>query len=469
MDLNQDYSENHGVYHGSKSYGRDVDANTVIDEADTLFEAIGNYGEAVYTGPGRKVAEELALSVASWRLKEVYGLRTDTGKRTLRHLIIFGGTGTKKSSMINFFLEKLFTGSLKIGDADIATGASISGTVTDQTVTVSPLTRNDVVKLEWDSLVKGSPDIQDVMNKALEEGVISKHTATISNVSDEVREAKSKIEQANSDSGIDAFRTDDETDISLRARRAIKKEEKFGLEFEGSKMNSELDSVLIGVCHLDSEFWTVYDRSFYRRMFPVYIDPPSRDWDKELEHRRGNKSADISGLREQLSDRLLVDLDEDRFPVPNPEFFSSGVKDIIGTDDSSIHNTMFITAVAKALLDGKVEDGEIQLDRDVQNWLRERIENQYQLDISELNDTVNPTHNATNQARKYRKQARKMDLIEIIEDNEEVTRSELADDLDVTEDRIRQLTNKGVLGQIVWEEFDEDDSEYLYYFGSLNT
>jgi len=195
MGLNQDYSGDHRLYHGSKSYGRDVDANAVIDEADTLFEAIGNYGEAVYTGPGRKVAEELALSVASWRLKEVYGLRTDTGKRTLRHLIIFGSTGTKKSSMINFFLDKLFTGSLKIGDADIATGASISGTVTDQTVTVSPLTRNDVVKLEWDSLVKGSPDIQDVMNKALEEGVISKHTATISNVSDEVREAKSKIEQ----------------------------------------------------------------------------------------------------------------------------------------------------------------------------------------------------------------------------------------------------------------------------------
>jgi len=204
-------------------------------------------------------------------------------------------------------------------------------------------------------------------------------------------------------------------------------------------------------------------------MFPVYIEPPSRDWDKELEYRRGNKSADISGLREQLRDRLLVDLDEDRFPIPNPEFFSSGVKDIIGTDDSSIHNSMFITAVAKALLDGKVEDGEIQLDRDIQNWLRERIEDQYQLDISELNDTVNPTHNTTNQARKYRKQSRKMDLIELVEDNEGVTRSELAEYLDITEERIRQLTNQGVLGQVVREELDEDEGEYLYYFGPSTT
>jgi hypothetical protein len=392
MGLKRDYTGvSRASSHGFKDYGRDVDAENAIKQADTLFEAIGNYGEAVYTGPGRKVAEELALSAASWRLKNVYGRRTDSGKRTLRHLIVFGGTGSKKSSMADFFLDTLFADILNIGEVDQATGAAVSGTVTDETVTVSPLTTNDVVTLEWDSLVKRSKDIQDVMNKALEEGTISKHTATISNVSDEIREAKETIERADSESGLDSFQSDSEDDIPQRARRAIEKEQKHGLEFTESKMQSPLDSAVIGICHLDSEFWTVYDRSFYRRMFPVYIEPPSRDWDKELEYRRENKNADVSSLEEWLATRLLTELDPDSFPEPNPEFFGSDVKDIIGTDDSSIHNSMYITAVAKALLDGKVKDGEIQLDREVQDWLQERIKSQYRLDMDELDDTVHPS------------------------------------------------------------------------------
>lgn len=465
MGLKRDYGNSTGSHiHQFKNYGRDVDAEDAIEEAETLFEAIGNYGEAVYTGPGRKIAEELALSIASWQLKNIYDRRTASGKRTLRHLIIFGGTGTKKSSMVNFFLDTLFADMLEIGEVDQATGAAVSGTVTDETVSVSPLTTRDIVTLEWDSLVKRSRQIQDVMNKALEEGVISKHTATISNVSDEVREAKETLEKANAETGLDSFRTDSENDIPQRARRAIEKEQKHGLEFDGSKMSSPLDSVIIGICHLDSEFWTVYDRSFYRRMFPVYIEPPSRDWDKELEYRRGNKSADVGWLQERLASRLLEDLDPDSFPEPHPEFFSSEVKDIIGTDDSSIHNSIFITGVAKALLDGKIEDGEIQLDREIQNWLHDRIKHQYRLDIDELDDTVNPSSNPTNQMRVYRKQARKMEMIEVVEESEGITRSGLAEELGCTEQRITQMMGENALNRVITEEFDSDASDYRYYF-----
>jgi len=366
--------------------------------------------------------------------------------------------------MVNFFLDTLFADMLQIAEVDQATGAAVSGTVTDETVSVSPLTKNDVVTLEWDSLVKRSRQIQDVMNKALEEGIISKHTATISNVSDEVREAKETLEKANAETGLDSFRTDSENDIPQRARRAIEKEQKHGLEFDGSKMSSPLDSVIIGICHLDSEFWTVYDRSFYRRMFPVYIEPPSRDWDKELEYRRGNKSADVGWLQERLASRLLEDLDPDSFPEPHPEFFSSEVKDIIGTDDSSIHNSIFITGVAKALLDGKIEDGEIQLDREIQDWLHDRIKHQYRLDIDELDDTVNPSSNPTNQMRVYRKQARKMEMIEVVEESEGITRSGLAEELGCTEQRITQMMGENALNRVITEEFDSDASDYRYYF-----
>lgn len=463
MGLKQNYTGVSQVdSHGFKNYGRDIDAEDVIKQADTLFEAIGNYGEAVYTGPGRKVAEELALSAASWQLKNVYGRRTNSGKRTLRHLILFGGTGSKKSSMVNFFLDTLFKDILRIGEVDQATGAAVSGTVTGETVTVSPLTTNDVVTLEWDSLVKRSKNIQDVMNKALEEGTISKHTATISNVSDEIREAEETLERANSESGLDSFQSDSEDDIPQRARRAIEKEQKHGLEFTESKMQSPLDSAVIGICHLDSEFWTVYDRSFYRRMFPVFIEPPSRNWDKELEYRRNNKSADVGFLQEQIASRLLTDLDPDSFPEPNPEFFSSSVKDIIGTDDSSIHNSMFITAVAKALLDGKVRDGEIQPDREVQDWLLERIKTQYSLDIDELDDTVNPSSNPTNQMRVYKKQARKMDLVEIVEENQGITRAELSEELDCTKQRLTELVSQNPLNRVVSEELDSDEGVYRY-------
>lgn len=470
MPVKRDYGSMEELYaHKLEGYDRDISAEAAIEDGETLFEAIGNYGESVYTGPGRKVAEELALSVASWRLKEIYGRRTDSGKRTLRHLIIFGGTGTKKSSMVNFFLDELFGSTLSTGDVDLATGAAVSGTVTDETVTVSPLTKNDLVKLEWDSLVKRNAQLQDVMNKALEEGIVAKHTSTISNVSDEVQDAKEEIEQANSDSRLNSFRSDLEANIPERAERALAKMEEYDLTFDGSKMHSPLDSVLIGICHLDSEFWTVYDRSFYRRMFPVYIEPPSRDWDKELEYRRENKSADISSLRNRLSERLFVHLNEDNFPEPNPEFFSSDVKDIIGTDDSSVHNSMFITAVAKALLDGKVQDGEIQLDREIQEWLHERIKHQYRLDIDELDDTVNPASNATNQMRIYRKQARKMELIELVEENEGITRAELAGELDCTEQRINQLMTENALNRVVREEFDPDAEDYRYHFRQSNT
>lgn len=462
MVYKQNYDSDRGLHvHSLREYGRDITVQDAIDDADSLFEAIGNYGEATYMGPGRKLAEELALSIACYRLKEIYGRRTDSGKRTLRHLIVFGGTGAKKSSMVSFYVDKLFSDVLSTGNADIGTNAAITGTVGKDTITVSPLTRHDLVTLEWDSLVKQGREIQDVMNKALEEGVVSKHTAMTSSVSDELREAREAKEQSESASGLDAFQS--EKKLNKRTRRAMRKQKKYGLEFDGTEMRSPVDSVLLGICHLDSEFWSVYDRSFYRRMFPVYVEPPHRDWDMELEYRRDNKKADVGELRELLTDRLFVDLDENAFPEPKPEFFSKEVKDTIGTDDSSIHNSMFMTGVAKALLDGKVVDGKIQMDSQTEQWLRDRIIRQYSEDINELDDTVVATQNPTNELRKYRGKARKMDLLELVVDSPGITREALAKELEVAEQRVDQIVESGTLSKVISREFNADTEEYRFY------
>lgn len=392
---------------GASKLSKAPNIREIFDES--TFESIGRYGKQAYGPAGEKVYEELALSFASLHLHRQYGAKSDH-IRMLRPILIFGESDTFKSQMVRDFADKFLPGHMEETRIDTSTVEVLEGSIAGEQVTPSPLSTADYARVEWDTLV-GSRDANEIMDmflKALDEGNISRHL-------------------------LEADRADiADEDIPER------------VEISGSNLTSFVDSLIIGIVHLDSDFWEVGNTAFFNRQLPVYVDHPP---DYKQIARSENKMTDdeIEVIREEFTDIFQTDLDGSFNSLPN-SLYDGKADEILGVDSMRLLNMMNVTASCKALLEGKVSDGEIQWDKETLEWLEDRMRKGYSQDIEEYHTTI--VGNKKNVSRELERKEKLLQVLEYVGANNPATQEQIAENLDIPRATVADYLNERLSGLV---------------------
>lgn len=370
-------------------------------DGKSLFELVGEAGKQRYgTETARHIYEELALSIVSMKLKQAYGLEVNKVKMP-RHTLLFGPSETFKSQMVSDFMEHLLPETVRTDQVDSSTPRALMGSVNKEECEVytPAFSNNEIVQVEWDTLatMEQSGQIQGVFYKALEDNVIR---------NDMVSVAKSDIE----------------TDEYLS---------------DGNKMRLEFDveSVIIGVVHLESQFWKEYDKAFYNRWWPVFNDPRSGyiAAARSNQERLDQDETEIKGGFKKLFDRIQLDGD---FQTVNADVYRNEFTELYDQESPRIFNKTNVTLSCKALLEGRIEDGDIQPNAKDIKWLKSRIEDCYNPHYNEMWSFAETNQkNAQREKDKIRVQA---NILRYLLNNGKASRREIEGLFDRSDSTIRR-------------------------------
>lgn len=385
-----------------------------LSDGKSLFELVGEAGKERYgTETARHVYEELALSIASMKLKQSYGLEVNKVKMP-RHTLLFGPSETFKSQMVSDFMEHLLPETIRTDQVDSSTPRALMGSVDKDggEVYTPTFSNNEMVQVEWDTLttMEESGQIQGIFYKALEDNVIR---------NDMVSVAKSEI--------------DDEEYVS---------------DSNQMRLEFDVESVIIGVVHLESQFWKEYDKAFYNRWWPVFNDPREgyigagrRNYNRLDEDEKEIKR----GFRE-LFDKTTLD---GKFQTVNADVYEKEFTELYDKESPRIFNKTNVTLSCKALLEGRIEDGQIQPNKEDIEWLKSRIEEFYNPHYNEMWSFAETNQkNAQRQKDKIRLQA---EILKYLLNNGKTPRREIEGLFDRSDSTIRRYLNDedGLLADVV--------------------
>jgi len=356
----------------------------------SLFELVGEAGERRYgTQTARHIYEELALSIASMKLKEAYGKEVDKVKMP-RHMLIFGPTETFKSQIVSDFIDHFLPESITGDQIDSSTPRALMGSADRDSGEVYPpsFTTNDLVQIEWDTLttMEDSSQIQGIFYKALEDNIIR---------NDMVSVAKSDI--------------DDQTYLS---------------DSNQMRLEFPVESVIIGVVHQESSFWKEYDKAFYNRWWPVLNDPPSGYIADAREHQDqlDQNEKEIKQRFRQLFDETSL---TGEFKSVNSDIYRNEFVKLYDQESPRIFNKTNVTLSCKALLEGHVEDGNIKPRQEDIAWLKTRIKEEYNPHYNEMLSFAET--NQENLRRQNDKIELQAQMLKYILKNDGATKQELKD------------------------------------------
>jgi hypothetical protein len=388
-----------------------------LNGEESLFEKVGQAGKERYgTEMAKRLYEELALSTVSWKLKDAYGAKA--GKvPMLRHLLIFGPSETFKSQVVQDFREHFLPEDFAHDQLDSSTPRALIGSVDgNQGEVFAPsFTTHRLVQVEWDTLttMEKSEQIMGVFYKALEDSVIR---------NDMVSVAKSDIE--------------DEKYLSA-----------------GNQMRLEfpVDSVVIGVVHLESVFWKKYDKAFYNRWLPVFNDPPSGYIGRARanQDRLDTHERDIQSGFRYIFNQLNL---RGEFTSVKPKAYEEDFPELFSKESPRVFNKMNVTLSCKAILEGHIENGKVSPTGEDIDWLKTRITEQYDRDYNEMWSYTET--NSENQSRRADKLELQMRILNYLIASDGTTVRELSNAFGRPESTIRDyLTRDGeLLPQIVSSE-----------------
>lgn len=379
--------------HHSNSFSHEIGGD------ESLFEKISEAGYQRYgTEPARVLYEELALSVASLKLFEVHGPKVSKVP-LLRHLLVFGPTAHFKSQITQDFRQHFLPGTLNPSQLDASTPRALLGSVDTDAGEVFPpeFTTKDFVQVEWDTLttMEKYEAIAGVFYKALEDSVIR---------NDMVSVAKTEI---------------DDGDL-------LAEMEDWGVEKDGFRLEFPVESVIVGVVHLESEFWKKFDKAFYNRWLPIYLNQPEGYIGKA---RRNSERLDEDETEIQRGFRAIFDQTPltSAFKSVNDRVYETHFREALGFESPRVFNKMNLTLSCKALLEGHIEDGEIQPSTDDVEWLKDRMQSQYGPHYREMESYIDA--NPTNERRRADRLETQLDVVEYVSQNSGATVRELADEL----------------------------------------
>ncbi|GGJ15347.1 hypothetical protein GCM10008995_26480 [Halobellus salinus] len=388
-----------------------------LSDLKSLFELVGEAGERRYgTKTARHVYEELALSIASMKLKQAYGVEVNKVKMP-RHMLIFGPTETFKSQIVSDFIDHFLPKTISGDQIDSSTPRALMGSADRDSGDVYPpsFTTNDLVQIEWDTLttMEDSSQIQGIFYKALEDNVIR---------NDMVSVAKSDIED----------------------RDYLSDNNQMRLEFP-------VKSVIIGVVHQESSFWKEYDKAFYNRWWPVFNDPPSGYIADAREHQDqlGQDEKEIKRRFRQLFDEVAL---TGEFKSVNSDVYRNEFVNLYDQESPRIFNKTNVTLSCKALLEGHIEDGNIEPTQDDIDWLKTRIKEKYNPHYNEmLSYAETSQENLKRRNDKIELQAR---MLKYIITNGGATKQNLANRFDRPAGTIEQYLTEtgGILSEMITHE-----------------
>jgi len=380
----------------------------------SLFELVGEAGERRYgTQTARHIYEELALSIASMKLKEAYGKEVDKVKMP-RHMLIFGSTETFKSQIVSDFIDHFLPESITGDQIDSSTPRALMGSADRDSGEVYPpsFTTNDLVQIEWDTLttMEDSSQIQGIFYKALEDNIIR---------NDMVSVAKSDI--------------DDQTYLS---------------DSNQMRLEFPVESVIIGVVHQESSFWKEYDKAFYNRWWPVLNDPPSGYIADAREHQDqlDQDEKEIKRRFRKLFDETSL---TGEFKSVNSDVYRDEFVKLYDQESPRIFNKTNVTLSCKALLEGHVEEGSIKPTQGDIDWLKTRIKEEYNPHYNEMLSFAET--NQENLRRQNDKIELQAQMLEYILKNDGATKQELKNRFNRPSGTIeRYLTETGgILSEMV--------------------
>jgi hypothetical protein len=388
-----------------------------LSDLKSLFELVGEAGERRYgTKTARHIYEELALSIASMKLKQSYGVEVNKVKMP-RHMLIFGPTETFKSQIVSDFIDHFLPETISGDQIDSSTPRALMGSADRDSGEAYPpsFTTNDLVQIEWDTLttMEDSSQIQGIFYKALEDNVIR---------NDMISVAKSDI--------------DDQTYVS---------------DSNQMRLEFPVESIIIGVVHQESSFWKEYDKAFYNRWWPVFNDPPSGYIADAREHQDqlGQDEKDIKRAFRQLFDEVAL---TGEFKSVNSDVYRNEFVKLYDQESPRIFNKTNVTLSCKALLEGHIEDGDIEPTQGDIDWLKTRIKEKYNPHYNEmLSYAETNQENLRRRNDKIELQAR---MLKYIVKSDGATKQELGERFDRPPSTTERYLNEtgGILSEMITKE-----------------
>lgn len=383
----------------------------------SLFELVGEAGERRYgTKTARHIYEELALSIASMKLKQSYGVEVNKVKMP-RHMLIFGPTETFKSQIVSDFITNFLPETISGDQVDASTPRALMGSVDRNSgdVYTPSFYNNDIVQIEWDTLttMEDSSQIQGIFYKALEDNVIR---------NDMVSVAKSDI--------------DDQTFVS---------------DSNQMRLEFPVKSIIVGVVHQESSFWKEHDKAFYNRWWPVFNDPPSGYIADAREHQDqlGQDEKEIKQRFRKLFEETTL---TGEFKSVNKDVYGNEFTNLYDLESPRIFNKTNVTLSCKALLEGHIEDGDIEPTQGDIDWLKTRIKEKYNPHYNEmLSYAETNRENLSRRNDKIELQAR---MLKYIVKTDGVTKQELEERFDRPPGTIERYLNEtgGILSEMIAQD-----------------